>query len=234
MSKKKSAFALYYGLMAAAVLSLWIALLRKSGGASAAQIAAFACNALYWLTGETLLRTQTGAQQVSGEFTGAKGVNTSKLVGLGHAIAYIGSPLVALLASASDQQQSAGCSVCLLLLVVAPCTGGLLLRRSAMNTLGEYFTRQLRVQDKQEVISTGPYAFVRHPGYAANALTILPYVWVTCGHWLLATVLLAAWLAIVLVRIQVEEEMMLQASELGDAYKKYCASVKHRLVPGVY
>src|SRR5690606_5394795 len=41
---------------------------------------------------------------------------------------------------------------------------GYLLRYWAMKTLGENFTRTLRVSKGQRVVSHGPYTLVRHPG----------------------------------------------------------------------
>lgn len=43
--------------------------------------------------------------------------------------------------------------------------GGVGLRVWAMRTLRGHYARTLRVVDGQEVVRTGPYAAVRHPGY---------------------------------------------------------------------
>lgn len=39
-----------------------------------------------------------------------------------------------------------------------------------MRTLGRSYTRTLRTEDAQHVVDTGPYAVVRHPGYAGSLL----------------------------------------------------------------
>jgi protein-S-isoprenylcysteine O-methyltransferase Ste14 len=47
---------------------------------------------------------------------------------------------------------------------------GLGLRAWSMRTLGDSYTRTLRVKGAQQVVDTGPYRFVRHPGYAGSLL----------------------------------------------------------------
>ena len=47
---------------------------------------------------------------------------------------------------------------------------GLGLRAWSMRTLGRSYTRTLRTEDAQPVVDTGPYRFVRHPGYAGSLL----------------------------------------------------------------
>jgi protein-S-isoprenylcysteine O-methyltransferase Ste14 len=47
---------------------------------------------------------------------------------------------------------------------------GLGLRAWSMRTLGDSYTRTLRVGGAQQVVDRGPYRFVRHPGYAGSLL----------------------------------------------------------------
>ena len=49
---------------------------------------------------------------------------------------------------------------------------GLLLRIWAALTLGRFYTRTLRVSSDQTVVRTGPYRFLRHPGYARGSGTV--------------------------------------------------------------
>lgn len=48
--------------------------------------------------------------------------------------------------------------------------GGLALRAWSMRTLGTSYTRTLRTDVQHHVVSTGPYKWVRHPGYAGSLL----------------------------------------------------------------
>jgi protein-S-isoprenylcysteine O-methyltransferase Ste14 len=47
---------------------------------------------------------------------------------------------------------------------------GLGIRAWSMRTLGRSYTRTLRTEDTQQVVDSGPYAWVRHPGYAGSLL----------------------------------------------------------------
>ncbi len=47
---------------------------------------------------------------------------------------------------------------------------GLGLRAWSMRTLGRWYTRTLRTDDAQEIVDSGPYTSVRHPGYAGSLL----------------------------------------------------------------
>ncbi|MGA7989758.1 MAG: isoprenylcysteine carboxylmethyltransferase family protein [Candidatus Dormiibacterota bacterium] len=47
---------------------------------------------------------------------------------------------------------------------------GLGVRWWSMRTLGSSYTRTLRAEHAQHVVDTGPYALVRHPGYAGSLL----------------------------------------------------------------
>jgi protein-S-isoprenylcysteine O-methyltransferase Ste14 len=47
---------------------------------------------------------------------------------------------------------------------------GLGLRAWSMRTLGESYSRTLRVEGAQQVVESGPYRFARHPGYAGSLL----------------------------------------------------------------
>jgi protein-S-isoprenylcysteine O-methyltransferase Ste14 len=47
---------------------------------------------------------------------------------------------------------------------------GLGLRAWSMRTLGRSYTRTLRIDDAQQIVDSGPYAWVRHPGYAGSLL----------------------------------------------------------------
>lgn len=52
---------------------------------------------------------------------------------------------------------------------------GVTVRAWAARTLGESYTRTLRVRTGQRVVDSGPYALVRHPGYAADILMWFGY-----------------------------------------------------------
>ncbi|MGH7836993.1 MAG: methyltransferase family protein [Candidatus Binataceae bacterium] len=84
----------------------------------------------------------------------------------------------------------------------------------------------INVEPGQRVISTGPYARVRHPMYAGGALLLFAMP-VALGSW---WGLLAAAIALpVLIARIIDEERALSADLSG--YDDYCHSVRYRLIP---
>lgn len=92
-----------------------------------------------------------------------------------------------------------------------------------------YASRVVEVAEGQKVISTGPYALIRHPMYTA-ALTMFLATPIALGSWwafLPALTLIAVFVA----RIFSEERIL--AAQLP-GYKEYLASHRYRLIPGVW
>jgi protein-S-isoprenylcysteine O-methyltransferase Ste14 len=87
----------------------------------------------------------------------------------------------------------------------------------------------IEIAEDQRVISTGPYALVRHPMYAA-ALVMLLGIPIALGSWwgLLA---FAAMTPALIWRI-FDEERFLGANLPG--YAEYMQNMRYRLVPGVW
>ena len=92
-----------------------------------------------------------------------------------------------------------------------------------------YASRIIEVEPGQQVVTTGPYAVVRHPMYLAVLLMFtfsplaLGSLWAMLPTPLLAVLLVA--------RIDNEEGVLLR--ELA-GYRDYCQQVKYRLLPGVW
>ncbi len=108
--------------------------------------------------------------------------------------------------------------------------GGLGLRVWAARALGAYYTRTLRITDEQAVIDTGPYAWVRHPGYAGVLA-----LWAGYGLAMTSVPAFVGALGPVVVayarRIDAEEAML--ETSLGARYRRYRDRTS-RLVPGIY
>jgi protein-S-isoprenylcysteine O-methyltransferase Ste14 len=84
------------------------------------------------------------------------------------------------------------------------------------------------VQD-QKVISTGPYAIVRHPLYASALLYLLGTPLALGSYW--GLVPLAAILPFLVWRLLDEEKLLAQDLQ---GYVEYQQRVRHRLVPGIW
>jgi protein-S-isoprenylcysteine O-methyltransferase Ste14 len=94
-----------------------------------------------------------------------------------------------------------------------------------------FFSSVIRVQIERGhgVVSSGPYQFVRHPGYAA-AIGIALSSGLALGSW--GSLLPSGLVAPLLVwRIRREEALL--CSELP-GYLEYARSVRYRLLPGVW
>lgn len=87
----------------------------------------------------------------------------------------------------------------------------------------------IEVAAGQRVISTGPYAIVRHPMYA-GALLMLFATPIALGSWWGLTMFIPMALVIVL-RLR-DEEIFLQKRLPG--YREYCGKVRFHLVPYIW
>ena len=98
--------------------------------------------------------------------------------------------------------------------------------------VNRFFSSVARIQSDrgQHVITSGPYAFVRHPGYLAGFAMIIASG-LALGSWLSVVVLLIPSVPGLIVRA-VREDRMLQAELPG--YPDYAARVRWRIVPGVW
>lgn len=87
----------------------------------------------------------------------------------------------------------------------------------------------VQVEPGQQVISRGPYARVRHPMYSGAAIGVIGTA-LALGS--LAALVLTPLLIATLVARIIDEERTLRAALPG--YGRYCASVRWRLLPGVW
>jgi len=97
--------------------------------------------------------------------------------------------------------------------------------------VNRFFSSVIRIQaDRgQYVVTTGPYAFVRHPGYTAGILIILASG-IALGSWLATALLTIASLPFLLYRT-IAEDRILTAELAG--YSDYARHVRWRLCPGI-
>ena len=94
-----------------------------------------------------------------------------------------------------------------------------------------FFSSVVRIQtDRGHVVcDTGPYRFVRHPGYAGNILPLFGIVLALGSVW---TQIPAAVATIITVIRTVLEDQTLQEELPG--YRDYARRVRYRLIPGIY
>jgi len=107
---------------------------------------------------------------------------------------------------------------------------GVGLRRWAAGTLGRFFTQSVAIRPGHRVVNSGPYAFVRHPGYAGLLVSQVG-LGLTLGSWASVLVMAIGFFAAHLPRIAVEERVL--EENLGAPYRAY-ERTHRRLIPGVW
>jgi protein-S-isoprenylcysteine O-methyltransferase Ste14 len=92
-----------------------------------------------------------------------------------------------------------------------------------------YGASTVEIAEGQTVISTGPYALVRHPMYVGVLITVLGMPLALGSYW--GLVFMFVNVPILVLRIRDEEAMLQQ--EL-DGYVDYMRHVRYRLLPGLW
>ena len=91
------------------------------------------------------------------------------------------------------------------------------------------YAATIQIAEGQKVISTGPYALVRHPMYA-GALVMLIGVPLALGSWW-GLFTLALIMPVLIWRLLDEEKFL---SKNLPGYTEYCQKVRYRLVTSVW
>jgi protein-S-isoprenylcysteine O-methyltransferase Ste14 len=94
-----------------------------------------------------------------------------------------------------------------------------------------FFSGVVRIQTDRghQVVSSGPYRWIRHPGYAGALLTYLATPLFLDSPW---AYLPTVFITVVLVFRTALEDQVLQAELEG--YRAYAQRVRYRLLPGVW
>ncbi|KAF5314457.1 hypothetical protein D9619_011939 [Psilocybe cf. subviscida] len=132
---------------------------------------------------------------------------------------------------------------------LAVILGGFL-RWRCFREMGAHFTFHVTVLEKHKLITTGPYAYVRHPSYSGGVLIdlglwpwlFLPGSWATESSisaspwfWLVLAPCLTFGVTVVPMifgRIKAEDEILMK--QFGKEWEKWAKDVPYRLIPGVY
>lgn len=98
--------------------------------------------------------------------------------------------------------------------------------------VNRFFSSVVRIQsDRSHVLITdGPYAVVRHPGYLAGVIIVVASG-LALDSWLATALLVAFSLPFLLYRAITEDRMLLQALP---GYPGYAQRVRWRIVPGIW
>lgn len=92
-----------------------------------------------------------------------------------------------------------------------------------------YASRIIEVEKGQKVITTGPYAIVRHPMYVGVLIFYIFSPLALGSYWAVIPALLIA--PVIIARIKEEEKELLANLE---GYRDYAAKTRYRLLPGIW
>ena len=126
----------------------------------------------------------------------------------------------------SDQSSNLVLTILGILMIII----GLIIRITAINTLGKFFTATARTTNEHLLITSGPFSVMRHPSYAGAILVIT-------GVPVLLNNLITFFSTILLLffaydfRIKSEEKVLI--STFGEKYLQYSLKVK-KIVPHLW
>lgn len=112
---------------------------------------------------------------------------------------------------------------------VALMLGGILLRASAIRTLGRSYSHRVRRPEAENIIDDGPYRFLRHPAYSGMLLAHVGFVLLFFSG-PLVLVFTAVFIPVLVRRILLEERYLLTNLPAYDLF----AQGRARLVPGLW
>lgn len=104
------------------------------------------------------------------------------------------------------------------ILGIALIWAGILFRFWSIQTLGRLFSTSLVIQESHQLITKGPYKYLRNPSYTGALMTFIGFG-LGVGNWLSLFVMLLAGLVAYVWRIRVEEKML--AEQFGPTFEEY-------------
>jgi protein-S-isoprenylcysteine O-methyltransferase Ste14 len=112
---------------------------------------------------------------------------------------------------------------------VALLAGGGALRLWPVAVLGRRFSGLVAIQPGHQLVTTGPYRYIRHPSYLGLLISALG--WGLAFNTAVGALLALANIPPLVARMNAEERLL--SSQFGAAYEIYRAHTA-RLIPGVY
>jgi len=107
---------------------------------------------------------------------------------------------------------------------------GMVLRFTAIRSLGKFFTVDLSIQDDHQLVQTGLYKYIRHPSYSGSILSFMGYS-LSLNNWLSLIIIMLPTLVTFINRINIEEKLL--HKQFGSEYEEYTKRTK-RLIPLIY
>ncbi len=177
-----------------------------------------------------VVRVHPGLVAERMKFTKAEGIKSWDKV-LSPIMAFVG-PMVVLIVTALDKRNGWSPAYggvaqwgCMLLVVMGSALSSWAIAHN------RFFSSVVRIQKDREhtVIDSGPYRFIRHPGYGGSVLYYIAVPLALGSLWGLLPAALTA--SVTLIRTELEDRIL--KSEL-DGYDDYAKRVRYRLMPGLW
>ena len=92
------------------------------------------------------------------------------------------------------------------------------IRRSAIRALGKFWSLHVEMREGHEFVTSGPFAYARHPVYFSMILELLG-IGLIVNAWITLAVVFAIFTPTLIARVRIEERALL--AQFGDAYKSY-------------
>ena len=92
------------------------------------------------------------------------------------------------------------------------------IRRAAIRALGKFWSLHVEMREGHEFVTSGPFAYARHPVYFSMILELLG-IGLIVNAWITLAIVFAIFTPTLIARVRIEERALL--AQFGDAYGKY-------------
>ncbi len=92
------------------------------------------------------------------------------------------------------------------------------IRRAAIRALGKFWSLHVEMREGHEFVTSGPFAYARHPVYFSMILELLG-IGLILNAWIALGIVFLIFTPTLIARLHIEECALL--AQFGDAYRKY-------------
>ncbi len=92
------------------------------------------------------------------------------------------------------------------------------IRRAAIRALGKFWSLHVEMREGHEFVTSGPFAYARHPVYFSMILELLG-IGLILNAWIALAVVFAIFVPTMITRVRIEERALIE--KFGEAYSKY-------------
>jgi protein-S-isoprenylcysteine O-methyltransferase Ste14 len=101
---------------------------------------------------------------------------------------------------------------------MALVAGAMLLRLTAIRTLGQFWSLQVEIRQQHQLVREGVYRYLRHPAYASMTLEIIALPLAANSYYTLAFAV-AVFVPLLVIRLRLEERALVE--KFGEEYVNF-------------